>query len=130
MKSIKKTYLYFLILIIVYIVFNFSWLPDPEIGNQFPFPAWAKNWINDKINLRTAVPFVFLGFFLELIQWQESKKPKTRIWSILFSLLIVLIAETGQLLLPKRHFDLRDIGYAIIGTIVGMLLAYIYNRLK
>jgi hypothetical protein len=48
------------------LVFYFSWLPNPDIGVKPYFPKWLGEWTNKNGNLRSAVPFVFLGMLSEI----------------------------------------------------------------
>jgi len=111
------------------LVFYFSWLPDPDIGNQSYFPAWLSQWTNKYGNLRTAVPFVFLGAASEfgLVQYPNQWKKRSGILAFLFGL--VLVAEIGQLFLTHRHFDYQDILWGIAGSIAGMLAGYTAKKL-
>jgi len=103
------------------IIFYFSWVPDPNIGNLVVLhDRWFSDWINEYGNLRTAVPFFVFALFFEFLYPFNSLK--SRIILILVSLIIISIAETGQLLLPKRHFDLMDIVFALSGTALGLLI--------
>ncbi|REA64489.1 hypothetical protein DSL64_02780 [Dyadobacter luteus] len=103
-------------------VLFFSWLPHPDIGSLPIFPHWLGKWINHYGNLRTAVPFFLATTFLGITIDKESKH-----WRRIFpgSLVLVTVAELGQLLLPKRHFDLWDIVWGMVGAISGMTIAII-----
>jgi hypothetical protein len=124
------------VFILVTIVFYFSWLPSPEIGFLGIFPAWLGRWTNANANanLRTAVPFLFFGTIAEIWYFNTSSPFKRRVIMLLVSSLIVIVAEVGQLFLPKRTFDLRDIAWGITGTATGIItgfgLCYLYRRCK
>ena len=113
--------IYILLLTGAGLVFYFSWLPNPDIGNEPYFPGWLGEWTNKYGNLRTAVPFVFLGALSEfgLVRDQDQWKKRFCILSLLFGL--VLVAEIGQLFLTDRHFDYQDILWGIAGSIAGLL---------
>ena len=110
------------------VIFYFSWVPDPNIGNLVILhDHWFSDWINEYGNLRTAIPFfVFALFFEFLYPWNSLK---SRIILIVVSLIIVFIAETGQLLLPNRHFDLMDIVFGLSGTALGLLTGILIKSL-
>jgi hypothetical protein len=125
----KKVILAIFILAGILLVFYFSWLPSPDISIQPYLPKWLGSWTNQNDNLRTAVPFVFLGLTGELILFNNRS-----IWYrrtlVLFSLvLIVTLAELGQLFLPKRHFDLWDIFWGMAGALGGMILGATCKRI-
>jgi hypothetical protein len=117
-------YIFFFGVVVICTVLYLSWLPNPNIGDVLPFPIWLRKWTNDKMNLRTAVPFLILGFFSELFLNGKNGGNIYRVWALILLLSIVSIAEIGQLLLPKRHFDWGDIGYGLLGSITGMFVGF------
>ncbi|MFD2573286.1 hypothetical protein ACFSUS_21775 [Spirosoma soli] len=115
---------YSFLLLGVIIVFYFSWIPEPRLGLSKSLPGWISRWTDNdaNMNLRTAIPFVFLG--LVAASWLLKAK---RLWywwvsAWLGLVTIVVIAEAGQLLLPRRHFDWGDIAWGAAGSAAGMLL--------
>jgi len=102
-------------------VFYFSWLPNPSFVNQSYLPRWLVYWADVYVQLRTAVPFVAIGFILQFLC-----KPNGffTLKGFLFSLMVILIAEGGQFLLPDRYPDMMDILFGALGTIAGMYLYY------
>ena len=110
------------------IIFYFSWVPDPNIGNVGILHGWwFSDWINNYGNLRTAIPyFVFAIVFEFLYRWNSIKN---RIILNLVSLIIVSVSEAGQLLLPKRHSDFMDIVFGLSGTALGLLIGILAKSL-
>ncbi|MFC5412534.1 hypothetical protein ACFPMF_24630 [Larkinella bovis] len=119
-----------LILIFIALVFYFSWLPNPHIGTYGFLPARLAYWTDadDNMNLRTAVPLVFLGLFSGM--WLVSRKYTGPQWAVTWLGLIVIVAlaEIGQLALPKRHFDWGDIVWGAAGALGGMAVVWMVNR--
>lgn len=105
-----------------FLVFYFSWLPNPDVGDVLPARGWISQWVNANGNSRTAVPFIFLGGLGELSLINQKNKPRRRAWLMLYVIGVVTVAEVGQLWLPRRNFDLWDIVYGGLGAIVGMFL--------
>ena len=104
------------IIILIGIIFIFSWLQNPDFKNIYFIPTWLNNWSNDYGRLRTAIPFIPLGFILNTYQ-------KNRIFSInglLISLFVVVISECGQFFLPARNSDIYDVLFGLLGSILGM----------
>ena len=122
MPAFFKSTLYFC----VFCVFYFSWLPDPSFSNQTYMPTWLVMWSDEYGRLRTAIPFIAIGFI-----FQYLFKPSTyfTLLGFLLSLLIVLIAEAIQFLLPNRHPDFFDVLYAGLGSVVGMFLFFKLNSM-
>jgi hypothetical protein len=62
-------------------VFYFSWLPSPDLRTESFLPLWLSEWSNYYYNLRTAIPFVAIGFLLEMVSHKKSQieNRKTRI---------------------------------------------------
>jgi glycopeptide antibiotics resistance protein len=120
MQTFLKLALYFCIAG----VFYFSWLPNPSFSNQSYLPQWLIHWTDEYGRLRTAVPFLVIGFV-----FQYLFKPTTffTLSGFLLSLLIVFIAEVFQFLLPNRHPDFFDIVFASIGSMLGMILFFLFH---
>ncbi|WP_289661595.1 VanZ family protein [Flavobacterium panacagri] len=122
-----------LLFLVVGAVFYFSWLSDPSLSTETYLPRWLLNWSNHYYNLRTAVPFVVLGFLLEIYTEQNNinevnnNKKLNFVQNIIIAAVIVCVAEGGQFLVQRRSPDLMDIFYGIVGSLIGALG---YNLLK
>lgn len=103
------------ILLLIVLVFYFSWKPTPDIETSWYMPGWLADWSNEYGRLRTGVPFVFMGLILSFL----GKNYKMY---ILGMLLLVTVAELGQLWLSDRHFDWMDIVYGGLGGMMGLLI--------
>jgi glycopeptide antibiotics resistance protein len=108
-------------------IFYFSWLPNPSFENETYLPAWLISWTDNNDNIRTAVPFVFLGYFGGKLSNLQLKFSHLALWGVVF-LVIILIAELGQFNLPQRHFDWADIMWGVLGGYAGVALVLILNR--
>lgn len=89
-----------------------DWIPLP-LGNaadRFP-------------RLRTGLPFIPLGFIVGA--WIYHRAGNRRHWLSGWGILIgvVVVAELGQILLPKRVFDWRDIAWGAIGAFLGLVIS-------
>jgi glycopeptide antibiotics resistance protein len=125
----KKRVLFSVIFVIL-LVFYYSWIPDSRFQNETYLPKWLLNWSNHYYNLRTAIPFVAIGFLLEtyrqqisLIEINQNKK-KYFIQNIGFATIIVCIAEGGQFLIHERNPDIMDVFFGILGSWIGGLGYY------
>jgi len=131
----KKIFL-LLLLIVISSVFYFSWLPDPSFKNETYLPKWLLDWSNNYYNLRTAVPFVGLGFLLEAYSQQKRSNKITYnkyfdfVKNIIIAAVIVCIAEAGQFFIQKRNQDLADVFYGIIGSSIGALVYIFFRRAR
>lgn len=125
-----------LLLIVIGVVFYFSWLSDPGLMSETYLPMWLLNWSNRYYNLRTAVPFIAFGFLLEC--YTEYKNPNEEVQNkgLIFmqntgiALIVVCIAEGGQFMIQRRSPDLMDVFYGIMGSIMGALVYNLSKRLK
>ena len=130
-----KTILLFLVVACISAVFYFSWLPNPDLGTETYVPKWLLDWSNTYYNLRTAGPFVAIGFLLELVRRQKKIIGKIRNYFRVFventaiSLAVVCITEGGQFILENRNPDFRDIFYGILGSVIGSIAYYILDKL-
>ncbi|MGR3812141.1 VanZ family protein [Jiulongibacter sp. NS-SX5] len=107
----------------------FSWLPSPQLKETGLFPGELGEWVDENYNMRTAVPFVFLGVGLRAL---NSRLPfmKALLKVLLIAIVLVTLVELGQLFLPARHFDIRDILWAGAGAILGALIHELFCWLK
>lgn len=118
-----------LLVVVIGAVFYFSWLPDPGLSSETYLPRWLLNWSNHYYNLRTAVPFLAVGFLLELYTENNVSYIKNLnfVQNLGIAALIVCVAEGGQFIIEKRSPDFMDVFYGIAGSLIGALG---YNLLK
>lgn len=125
-----------LLFLVIGAVFYFSWLSDPSLSSETYLPRWLLNWSNHYYNLRTAVPFIGLGFLLEVygdrndLNEVNSNKKLNFIQNIVFAAIIVCIAEGGQFLIQRRSPDFMDVFYGIVGSIIGALSYNVLKKIK
>lgn len=125
-----------LLLFVIGIVFYFSWLSDPSFKNETYLPEWLLNWSNHNYNLRTAIPFLAIGFLLEAYTQYKSlneiyySKNLNFLQNMGIAAIIVCMAEGGQFLIQKRNQDLMDVFYGILGSMAGALFYNLFNRLR
>ncbi|MFV5690304.1 hypothetical protein ACM55M_16960 [Flavobacterium sp. ZT3R25] len=129
----SKKIVLFLLFFVIATVFYFSWLSNPSLESETYLPKWLLNWSNDYYNLRTAIPFVFVGFLLEAYTEHMSSnrinhnKNSNFMQNIGIATIIVCIAEGGQFLVQKRNPDLMDVFFGILGSFIGGLGYYLVN---
>lgn len=109
-----------------------SWVSSPKLGSIGLMPRWLAEWSDASRNdtFRTAIPFVALGMFSGLFFDLKNKSKKWWIISLILNGLIVFLAEVGQLLRPHRVFDFKDIIWGLIGSILGLYIAYLVMVFK
>jgi glycopeptide antibiotics resistance protein len=105
-------------------VFYFSWLPNPSFVNQYYLPRWLVYWADVYVQLRTAIPFLPIGF---LCQYLFKPASFFTFNGFVLALIVVALAEIGQFFLPYRFPDWMDVFYGLAGALVGMLAYYILN---
>jgi glycopeptide antibiotics resistance protein len=125
----SKKVVLFLLLFVIGTVFYFSWLPDHNLESETYLPKWLLNWSNYYYNLRTAVPFVAVGFLLEAYTQYKSSNDKNSnfMQNLGIATIIVCLAEGGQFLIQKRSPDLMDVFFGILGSFTGGLGYYLVN---
>lgn len=129
----SKKIVLFLLFFVIATVFYFSWLSDPSLESETYLPKWLLNWSNDYYNLRTAIPFVVVGFLLEAYTEHMSSnrinhnKNSNFMQNIGIATIIVCIAEGGQFLIQKRNPDLMDVFFGILGSFIGGFGYYLAN---
>jgi hypothetical protein len=121
----RNLFFYLLLLLGIALILYLSWIPQPKIGTAGFIPGWLADWADAGENdtLRTGVPFLFLGIFIGT--WLTSFKYQWHGWIVawLGLLLLVLLAEAGQLFLPNRRFDWLDVFWGAAGGLLGLALA-------
>ena len=116
------------ILILVYCivcVFYFSWLPNPSFENQSYLPRWLVHWADVYVQLRTAIPFLPIGFLCQYLFKPFSFFTFKGFW---LALIVLALAEAGQFFLPYRHPDWMDVFFGMAGVLVGMFGYYMFSN--
>lgn len=127
--SIQKS-IAFAFLLCVAGIFYYSWLPNPGFETETYLPLWLRNWSNTCFNLRTAIPFVPLGYLLEAWVSIPTKvfvaksRLSLRITTILIATIVVCLAEGGQFFIRNRNPDSLDIVFGILGSTCGSVIHY------
>jgi glycopeptide antibiotics resistance protein len=130
-----KTILHLLVVACISAVFYFSWLPSPDLGTETYLPSWLRDWSNYYYNLRTAVPFIAIGFLLEMASRIKNpfahfeRNRQLFIQNISISAVVVCIAEGGQFLIQNRSPDGMDVFFGILGSGIGSLGYYVLQLL-
>jgi len=85
-------------------------------------PSWVSSWADERRNdtLRTAVPFVALGWLAGGWLWGQRRPWRQWLWVWAMLVGLVLVAEAGQVFMPERSFDLADIGWGAAGALLGL----------
>jgi glycopeptide antibiotics resistance protein len=112
-------------LILLSIIFIYlSWIPQSSMVSSNILPHWFAAWLDQDsmMNLRTGIPMIFLGIFSCVSLSYNHNRFTTLLLSFVFACLLLLIAELGQYFIPGRHTDLADLGWGVIGNIVGMVI--------
>lgn len=124
------------LLMILCTIFYFSWIPDNQFSSESYLPLGLRKWSNTYYNLRTAVPFVALGFVLAVWSTRakvplKKKKPWAMWWQLTFiAWVVVSLAEGGQWFIASRNPDGRDVGYGLLGSQVGMAGYYLFKKIQ
>jgi hypothetical protein len=108
------------------LVFYLSWVPNPDMALVWFVPDWIANWTDARSNgdLRTAVPFVFLGLISGVWLFRSKKSAVWWLATLVALTGIAAVAEMGQIAMPHRHFSWADIGWGGMGSFLGLLVAY------
>lgn len=122
-------------LICIAAIFYYSWLPSSNLRTETYLPCFIIEWTNEYLNLRTAVPFLLLGFLCQT-GWDSAAAYKERNFlfagknTIIMCTVIVCLAEAGQFFISDRHPDFMDIFFGIAGGICGGTAAVLFKKLN
>lgn len=104
------------------LVLYLSWQPHPQMSRDWFIPGWVARWADERDNdaLRTAVPFVALGWLIG--GWLSLENRPWRQWLPAWLSLVALVsvAEIGQFFLRDRSPDLSDIAWGAAGALLGL----------
>lgn len=118
----KNLIFYSLLLLGAGLVLYLSWQAAPQMSTDWFVPSWVAHWADEQANdtIRTAVPFVALGWLVG--GWLSQQHRPWRQWLPHLAGLVglVVVAELGQLFLKNRSFDVRDIGWGAAGAVLGL----------
>jgi glycopeptide antibiotics resistance protein len=90
-------------------------------------PGWIAELADREPNIRTAIPFIPLAFFLFLGLSTRSKKHPL-VSTVMICAFCLCLAELGQNLLPDRTTDVKDLIWGAAGILVGIVLAKLSPR--
>jgi VanZ like family len=111
---------------LVWLILLASWAPDSRMTALRWVPGWLANWADRDPNLRTAIPFIPLAFLLTH-GFRSCKLKWPAAWAVLLCGLCLLFSEFGQVFLPLRTADVRDLLWGGVGIAVGTGLAGILS---
>lgn len=117
----------FLAGLLMVLILAASWAPDSRMA--------ALRWVPDCIarladrdpNLRTAVPFIPLAFLL-VRGCARSNLKWPLAWAVGVSAVCLGLSEFGQVFLPLRTADAKDLLWGGVGIAVGTVLAWVLKR--
>ena len=115
-----------IVILFILIIFYLSWLKNANFENISLIPKWLNDWSNMHGQLRTAIPFIPLGFLLNTYK----KKWIISLTGLAISFLVVCIAEIGQFFIITRVTDMVDIFFGLVGSLFGMVLQNIFNKIE
>jgi hypothetical protein len=113
---------YFLVLVGAGLVLYLSWRAHPRMEDVGFIPDWVSAWADERRNdtLRTAVPFVALGWLVGGWLWGQGRPWRQWLWAWAALVALVVVAEVGQLFQAERSFDLADIAWGAVGALLGL----------
>lgn len=115
----------------IVVVLYFSWIKSPRFEYNQWVPSFLAKWADkhENDNVRTAVPLVFLGLVTgSYLIYRKLPKHKWLICWLGLSVLVV-IAELGQLFLPLRSPDFKDVYWGALGAGLGLGFMFIIKPL-
>lgn len=123
-----------LFLICTAAIFYYSWLPSSNLRTETYLPQFLINWTSEYLNLRTAVPFLALGYLCEvredITDYKTIKHFFARPQTIIICAVIVCLAEAGQFFISDRHPDFMDVFFGVVGGFCGGTAARSFKKLN
>tara|TARA_B110000908_G_scaffold140128_1_gene167111 strand:- start:3816 stop:4247 length:432 start_codon:yes stop_codon:yes gene_type:complete len=113
--------------VFVIVIVAASWAPESQMTKIKWIPGWIAELADREPNIRTAIPFIPLAFFLFLGLSTRSKKHPL-VSTVMICAFCLCLAELGQNLLPDRTTDVKDLIWGAAGILVGIVLAKLSPR--
>jgi glycopeptide antibiotics resistance protein len=123
MQNFIKSVSIIIQIVIVILIFYFSWVPGPNLSEKETLPGFLSILIDKFYKFRTAIPFFFLSLFC-YPSWKDREFGFAFRLNFTLSFTVVLIAEFGQLFLKQRHFDIKDILWGLFGSYTAFVVIY------
>jgi len=92
-----------------------------DFGQQ---PDFIPNPLGTSIN--HALAFFCLSMFGLIIYMRESNFKQT----VIFLLILSIVLELSHLIIPNRSFQFLDLFGNLIGTLLAIIIIFLYKRLK
>ncbi|OXA74389.1 hypothetical protein B0A67_01010 [Flavobacterium aquidurense] len=131
----KKSTIIIFLLVCTGSIFYYSWIHNPGLETETYLPLWIRKWSNEYYNLRTAVPFVVLGYLLEV--WQRlsnaagaANQSPFRLKNFIIIAVVVCLAEGGQFFIATRQPDFMDVFFGISGGIFGCFVYHLIQKIN
>ena len=86
-------------------------------------------WWNDKLAVRRLGHILEYGALGIASSIAFDSRKGSVLTAISLCLVISVLDQTVKIVVPVRHFDIVDIGYDLIGTVAGVLIAAAVGRL-
>ncbi len=134
--TIKQKSIFLAVLLCVAGIFYYSWLPNPRFETETYMPLWLLRWSNTYFNMRTAIPFIPLGYLTAAWVSIPNKALVTksslffRIKTFLLAIIVVCLAEGGQYFLKDRHPDLMDVFFGLLGSVAGSCMYHLIQKIN
>ena len=115
--------------VFVILIMAASWAAESQMAKLEWLPRWAGTLADRDPNIRTAVPFIPLSFLLVNGLWKLGIC-KALIWSLAVSATCLGLSEFGQVFLPHRTADVRDLMWGGCGILVGSALGVVSAKCR
>ncbi|MGE5944969.1 MAG: hypothetical protein ACM31G_11585 [Flavobacteriales bacterium] len=126
-----RTYFFYgLIVLGILSVLYFSWIESPRLSLNGTLPEVISHWTDkqENENLRTGVPFLLISIIMGALLIVKKKSIKAWVMAFICLVILVFLAELGQLFLPLRRFDWEDIAWGVLASFLGLLGFFIIKK--
>ena len=113
--------------VLVILITIASWVSDSRMTALRWVPGWMGDWADRDPNIRTAIPFIPLAFLLTQ-GFASCKLKRPLVWSVILSSACLGLSEFGQIFLPNRTADVRDLVWGGTGILMGTGMAWVTSH--
>ncbi len=118
--------------VLIAMVLAASWAPESQMSLLPWIPSWAADWADQDPNIRTAIPFVPLAVLLGYAFVGHVFADIRIRWALTASagvcVICLALSELGQVFLPNRTADWKDLLWGAAGILIGTVIAAVWSR--
>jgi len=112
------------ILSLAYLIFDLSWKANSKMMEVDWVPGNLALWADSNARLRTGLPLLGVGLASSAGLILRGSPPIRWLQAWIAMVIVVAVAEVGQIWLPERTADIGDVATGALGAALGLALGF------